>query len=206
MTYTEAFFAGNVDGALRSAGIMLPGVLEATGARSVIDVGCAQGAWLSVAKGAGCRVKGVDGFAPESHLRIDPSEFERRDLTSGVDCTGYGLAMCLEVAEHLPASSAPALVAGLCGAPWVLFSPAIPGQRGVNHINERWSTWWEPLFAAHGFVGTCDLRWQHWADQRVENFYRQNMLLFASRSRLASVGFRPGVVDVVHPERLGVWP
>lgn len=205
MTYTDTFFEENVQVGLSSAAIVLPYVIKTTMAKSVVDVGCGPGAWLSVAKEQGCRVKGYDGFVPDERLLIDADEFERKNLTNGVDCTGFHLSMCLEVAEHLPESSAEALVEGLCKSRFVLFSPAIPGQRGINHINEQWSTWWEPYFAAHGYVGSCDLRWKFWNDRRVANFYRQNMLIFAPRWLLESYGFTPGVVDVVHPERLGIW-
>lgn len=206
MTYSEAFFTAILDGSLRSARIVLPQIIAETGAASVIDVGCGTGAWLSVAKEEGCDIRGVDGYAPGDALLIDPSEFDRQDLTDGVGCAGFDLAMCLEVAEHLPETSAAQLVAGLCHARFVLFSPAIPGQGGVGHLNEQWGSWWEPLFAAHGFVGSSDLRWRHWADSDVENWYRQNMLMFSTPRRLADAGYRPGVVDVVHPDRLGVWP
>lgn len=206
MTYTEAFFEQNMRVARTAAEIVLPGVLERTGARSVIDVGCAGGGWLSVAKEAGCVVRGVDGHVPDGQLVIDVSEFVRQDLTAGVGCAGFDLALCLEVCEHLPPHSAAPLVAGLCEADWVLFSPAIPGQGGIGHINEQWGSWWAALFAGHGFVGSSDLKWIHWDDQRFEGFYRQNLLLFARPDRLAGAGFRPGVVDVVHPERLGIWP
>lgn len=206
MSYDAAFYTENARIGLESAEIMLPAVLEVTRATNVIDIGCGSGAWLSVAKAHGCTVKGIDRNTPDSHLLIDSTEFERRDLTEGVDCTGYDLAMCLEVAEHLPESSAKALVNGLCKARFVLFSAAIPGQRGVDHINEQWSTWWEPFFEANGYDGSSALRWRFWTDRRIANFYRQNVLVFADWNDLdrAELAYSP-VVDVVHPERLGIW-
>lgn len=203
--YDAAFFDEVTRLGLCSAEVMLPEVIEATGAHSVIDVGCGTASWASVAKANGCTVRGVDGHVPDGQLLIDQDEFERRDLINGVSCEGFDLALCMEVAEHLPESAASALVAGLCEAPFVLFSPAIPGQNGVGHINEQWSTWWEPFFTEHSYVGSSDLRWKFWADRRIANFYRQNVLIFAELSNLTSAGFWPGVVDVVHPERLGIW-
>lgn len=203
--YSPEFFDSNLDGEVVSAQIVLPSLLARLGARSVVDVGCGCGGWLSVAKEHGCRVLGIDGHVPDDHLVISPDEFRRQDLTAGVDCYGYDLAMCMEVAEHLPASTAELLVEGLCKAPWVLFSPAIPGQGGIGHINERWGSWWAGLFAMHGYDGSSDLRWAHWEDRRIQNWYRQNMLVFSTRPRLIGAGFRPGVIDVVHPERLRIW-
>jgi hypothetical protein len=208
VTYTPEFFDQITAGSVRSAEIVLPDVVEGLSVTSVVDVGCGVASWASVAKALGCRVRGVDGHVPDGKLLIHPSEFLRTDLASAVDfgCRRGDLAICLEVAEHLPESSARTLVAGLCEARWVLFSAAIPGQGGVGHLNEQWGTWWAALFAEHGLVGSCDLRWKHWDDRLVENWYRQNLILFGSPGALEARGYRAGVVDVVHPERLGIWP
>jgi len=197
--YTPAFFYEATEVGGRSAEALLPVVIAATNAQSVIDVGCAEGAWLTVAKQLGCLVFGVDGFAGAGML--DRDEFAHRDLrTEPMDCTGYDLALCLEVGEHLPEDAAPGLVAGLCGADHVLFSAAIPGQGGVDHINERWGSWWAELFATHDYYGDTTLRWQVWNDRRIEGFYRQNLIVFSRDEPQCPV------VDVIHPERLGVWP
>jgi hypothetical protein len=204
--YNVAFFDENIRVGLSAAEVVMPWVIDQllrTHTGPVIDVGCGPGAWLSVVKGLGCPVHGVDGYAPDSHLLIDPSEFERRDLTEGVDCSGYDISMCLEVGEHLPESSSAALVAGLCKARYVFWSAAIPTQGGVNHVNEQWSTWWEPYFAEHGYAGSCDIRRVFWTDKRIAAFYRQNFVIWATPDDLALAGMSVGVYDEVHPERLG---
>lgn len=49
----------------------------------------------------------------------------------------FDLVLCLEVAEHLPASAADTLVRSLTGLGNVIaFSAAIPFQGGANHVNE----------------------------------------------------------------------
>jgi hypothetical protein len=46
----------------------------------------------------------------------------------------------LEVAEHLPADASEKFIKSLCGmGDLIVFSGAIPGQGGHNHVNERWS-------------------------------------------------------------------
>lgn len=204
MTYDERFFAENIEPSLRAAKAVLPGVISRLSpfSKSVIDIGCAQGAWLSVAKAEGCTVHGFDGFAPEGDLLIDQSEFEHKDITNGVSCAGYDLAMCLEVAEHLPETSSRALVAGLCEARFVLFSAAIPHQHGMNHINEQWQTWWAGLFAETGYAGSCNVRWSNWTNDEIEPYYKANLTIYAKDADLKLVGMTPGVVDVVHP---GLW-
>jgi SAM-dependent methyltransferase len=201
MSYDTAFYRVEEDTAVRSAAIVLPYVLRMTKARSVIDVGCGTGGWLASAHG--CEIRGVDNY--DGPLLIDETDFTHEDISAGISCAGFDLAICLEVGEHLPESSAPALVAGLAEARYVLFSAAIPGQGGVQHINEQWGSWWADLFAAHGYVGSSDLRWEFWGERDVADWYRQNMLLFARRDDLERAHFRPGVIDVVHPQRMGNW-
>ncbi len=196
MRYSKEFYRGEEECALRSARHVMPYVLELTDAKSVIDVGCGTGGWLSVAKEHGARVLGMDSYTGKTLL--EPDEFVQCDIANGVKCGGYDLALCLEVAEHLDESSAKPLVAGLCEAKWVLFSGAHPGQNGVHHVNEQWATWWAELFRDHGYVGVPDIRWQFWENREVADFYRENMVLYAKRP----VGM---VVDVIHPERLGQW-
>ncbi len=194
--YSNEFYVEEQAVALRAARHVVPWVLDVTRASSVVDVGCGTGAWLSVAKEAGCRVHGYDAYA--GPLLIDADEYTQTDITRGVSCAGYELACCLEVGEHLPEAAARPLVAGLCEAWFVLFSAGHPGQRGVHHVNEQWGTWWADLFAEHGYFGTNAVKWNFWKNREVADFYRENMILFGPN-------FDGDVLDVIHPERLGEW-
>lgn len=208
MNYSPAFFEQQTPIALSSARAVLPGVLDDLGTESVVDVGCGVAAWASVAKEYGCRVLGVDGNVPAGQLLIEQWEFQDRDLRGGFDCTGFDLAICLEVGEHLPESSSALLVEGLCKARYVLFSAAHPGQGGVDHVNEQWGSWWEKLFLNQDFsyAGTSAYKWRHWNDERCADYYRENLLLFARPFHLEAWGLTSPVVDVLHPSRFGDWP
>ncbi len=198
--YTDEFYIGEEEVALRAARHVMPWILDVTDAKSVVDVGCGTGAWLSVAKEAGCeKVHGYDAYA--GPVLIETDEYTQTDITRGVSCTGFDLALCLEVGEHLPGAAARPLVAGLCEADYVLFSAGHPGQRGVHHVNEQWGTWWAALFAEHDFEGTSDVKWHFWNEREVADFYRENMLLFAAEP----MDDATMPVDVIHPERLGEW-
>jgi hypothetical protein len=60
--------------------------------------------------------------------------------------------MSLEVAEHLSGKAGACLVHTLTqAAPLVMFSAAVPGQRGSHHINEQWPGYWRSLFTDEGF-------------------------------------------------------
>jgi hypothetical protein len=102
------------------------------------------------------------------------------DLTRELPDLGrFDLAVCLEVAEHLPASRAALFVADLVKlSPVVLFSAAIPGQPGVHHVNCQWPAYWADLFAFHGYGCRDEYRWPLWDDDRIESWYRQNVLIF----------------------------
>lgn len=173
--YTEAFFDLIREGCQRSADVVVPLVLAEYPARTVVDVGCGEGWWGKAFEDAGCDVFGLDGPGadPVIHANV-------RDLTEpgSLTAAGYDLAVSLEVAEHLPPECADTFVAQLCAtAPVILFSAAIPGQGGWGHLNEQWPAYWVERFEANGYECSGALRWQIWDDDRVENWYRQNLIV-----------------------------
>src|SRR5262245_11052980 len=129
---------------------------------SVVDVGCGRGAWLRAFRENGVEViAGMDGdHIATSKLLIEPLSFRCVDLTKPLRSTEkYDLAVCLEVVEHLPSTAGRSLIASLTSvAPLVLFSAAIPGQRGTGHINEQWPPYWQSIFAGHGYVRLDPIR------------------------------------------------
>ncbi|TNE67594.1 MAG: hypothetical protein EP335_01445 [Alphaproteobacteria bacterium] len=208
-TYDAGFYAAQVEGSLHSARVVVPLVLDmVSDVRSVVDIGCGTGAWLSVFKGMGVsKVQGVDGGSvPESHFLIERDEFRSHSLTEPLDLgEKFSLAMSLEVAEHLEEEYAAQFVALLCGASdVVLFGAAIPGQGGHNHVNERWPSYWCALFADQGYRVVDTIRPVIWGDTRVEWWYRQNTFLFVREGCENRLAMDVPVVslptDLVHPE------
>jgi SAM-dependent methyltransferase len=187
-SYGEDFFEANVQGSLRSARVVVPVVMQMVQAASVIDVGCGLGAWLQAFVENGVsEVRGLDGrWVDQSRLLIDPERFTPVDLSRPVAIAGsYDLAVCLEVVEHLPARNNREIVRMLTGAaPVVLFSSAIPGQGGARHINEQWPCYWRELFAQADFEMLDPIRPRIMRDEQVKWWYRQNIVMFASRSLL----------------------
>ncbi len=169
MTYNEWFFEEEGRVAAQSAAVVVPWLVSEVGPTSAVDVGCGTGEWVAALRGLGVDAFGVDGFAP-----LVPW-LERADLTEGYDCSGYDLAISLEVAEHLPSESAEPLVEGLCAARVVLFSAATVGQQGIGHINCQPHDYWHGLFEAHGklpeHVGSL-------FTEPVADFYRRNCFLY----------------------------
>jgi SAM-dependent methyltransferase len=210
--YDAGFFDRQRDGSRRSAAIAVPLLIELFEPQSVIDVGCGTGVWLSVFREYGVDdILGIDGPWIERRQQEIPEVFFREcDLTQPVALgRTFDLALCLEVAEHLPSEAVPGLVESLTAlAPVVVFSAAIPGQGGDGHINERWPSFWSSYFAARGYVCSTDLRRRLWSADAVEFWYRQNMLCFVAEARPDLIdrasrendGSAAGPLDVVHPQ------
>jgi hypothetical protein len=182
MTYSSSFFDEIVSDSLSSAKVLVPLVMDCVCPKSVVDVGCATGAWLSVFKNQGVEtVVGLDGGYVKSTALLMPSDcFRVTDLEKPFSSSEeFDLAVSLEVAEHLPAESAQGFVQSLCQlAPVILFSAAVPGQTGTHHVNEQWPQYWRELFAAHRFKMFDPFRPLIWNDQRVALWYRQNVFLY----------------------------
>lgn len=165
-----------------SAWQVLPGLLNKFKIHSIVDVGCGLGTWLSVANKLGIKnYKGLDGsiYNDESFV-IPEKNYQQVNLNQAISINKtFDLCLCLEVAEHLPASSADDLVDLLCHlAPIVLFSAAIPGQPGQGHINLQWQDFWQEKFHLKGYEA-YDLRNEFWNNNKVEWWYRQNMIIYA---------------------------
>lgn len=207
--YNKAFYDTIRPGTQASAAVVAPLLLTKLKMKSatvlnVIDVGCGEGWWAQAFADLGHEVIGMDG----GYVRDSPlgERFLPHDIAHPLPvhlARRFDLAVCLEVAEHLPESRAASFVAELCGlAPVVLFSAAIPGQGGTGHINEQWPAYWLSHFEANGYAVSGALRWDIWDDDRVENWYRQNLLVAAKDPKSLPLIFKTPLAPVwpvVHP-------
>jgi SAM-dependent methyltransferase len=166
---------------------------------SVVDVGCGTGVFLKEFEKRGTdTILGLDGPATKTVFRPDGSNFLAVDLTARVELgRRFDLALCLEVAEHLPAESANCLVETLTDlAPVVLFSAAHPAQGGQDHVNERWPVYWYRRFAQRGYVALDILRGPLSGRPRVLDCYRQNLVLYVESSRCTVILDRAAALNV----------
>ena len=184
----------------RSAARVVPWLVDRYAPRTVLDVGCGLGSWAAVFADLGCEVLGLDGEEVSDQLLEIPRErFRVVDFEEPVEPPGrYDLALCLEVAEHLSDSAGQRLVQFLTAASdLILFSAAVPGQGGMNHLNERWPHYWQDLFADRGYEFEDEIRWRFWNDEEVEWWYRQNMFIVRRGGDPS-----PPVPAVTHPRLL----
>jgi SAM-dependent methyltransferase len=181
--YPKAFFDLSWDNSRMFAEIVLPILRKLIGPiRSVCDVGCGNGAMLEVARRQGIEfIAGFDGEWARQALVIPERYFTACDLNEPAPppTQRFDLCISVEVAEHLEPESAEHLVERLTGlSDVVMFSAAIPGQGGTQHINEQWTAYWVKQFERRGYVGADVIRPRIWEDTRISTWYRQNVLLF----------------------------
>ena len=155
---------------------------------SAIDIGCGLGQWLKVLNTrCSASILGIDGsHVPPRHSFISESNRARINLEDYLYLPTpkrYDLAICLEVAEHLSFDHSDQLIQKLTdSSDTILFSAAIPGQTGENHVNEQPHIFWLEKFQRKGFLVFDPFRKRFWNDARVNWWYAQNMFLVCKPS------------------------
>jgi SAM-dependent methyltransferase len=200
--YDSRFFAALSEKSARSAHACVPVIMDLLSPGSVIDVGCGQGDWLRAFQQCGVSdFLGVDGdYVERDELRIPENAFLSWDLNRPLALDRrFDLAVSLEVAEHLPARAAASFIRSLTAlAPAVAFSAAVPGQGGVNHLNEQWPWYWKKLFARCQYVCLDPFRKQIWSNPDVAFWYQQNLFLYVDPAVHRALIERVGVPDRDH--------
>ncbi|AOW08137.1 methyltransferase domain-containing protein [Flavobacterium gilvum] len=172
----------------KAANEVVPYIIQLLEPKSVVDVGCGIGTWLKIFEDNGIvNILGIDGdYVDKSLLKIDKNKFVDFDLEKIYKSEiKFDLAISLEVAEHLGIESANIFIKTLTDlSDTIIFSAAIPKQGGQNHINEQEPKYWIEKFENEGFELFDVLRPVFWDNQKVDSWYRQNMLLFTKRKDL----------------------
>ncbi len=211
--YREDFFELVSAGSLSSAQVILPIIIDLIQPRSVIDVGCGQGLWLSTLAKFGIEdILGLDGdYIDNNSLKIPKNKFKSQNLTQPFKLNrSFDLVISLEVAEHLPEKFANSFVESLTNlGKVVLFSAAIPYQAGIGHVNEQWQDYWAEKFQHRGYVTIDCVRPKVWNNSQVDFWYAQNTLVFAAQDSLKnypklkaeSEKMHLSSLSVVHPQK-----
>lgn len=210
--YTDEFYKPYLDRSYRSATVYVSILASVYKPLSVVDFGCGRGAWLKAFKEVGVpQLVGLDGSWNSQDKLIDQDiQFKPVDLNMPIELgCRFELAISLEVAEHLEASSASDFVKSLTrAADVVMFGAAYPEQGGTDHINEQPHTYWADMFSECGYLPYDLFRSTVWGSNDVEFWYQQNTFLYVnSRSQifeaLRKTGHQPmtniAFMNCVHP-------
>ncbi len=212
MIYSSSFFKNQKKGSHKSAKEVVPLIIKFTTPKSVVDVGCGIGTWLSVFEELGVQdILGIDGdWVKEELLQIDRENFVSKDLQKPLVLNRkFDLAISLEVAEHLSEDSANLFIKSLTKlSDIVIFSAAIPKQGGTSHLNEQWQSYWAKKFSDKGYLAVDYLRPLIWDNKSVAWWYKQNTLLFVNKKRLRAnkLPYVKNIdnnrinLDIVHPD------
>lgn len=208
--YGAAFYSFLDSFAMRSAQCVVPLVTGALSVASIADFGCGQGAWLHVWNAAGAEILGIDGpYVDRTRLLIPAEAFLPADLTTRLDLgRRFDLVQSLEVAEHLPHTSAKSFIGMLTDhADAVLFSAAVPGQGGEHHVNEQPLEFWRGLFGARGYRAVDMIRPAVRGDTEVQRWYRCNMVLYVNDAGTARLSPKAQNAVIPDAQRLRhYWP
>lgn len=177
--YDDKFYDDQADGSLSSALRVVPLVFDKYHPKDIVDVGCGIGTWASVFEKYGCEALGIDGdyvsrdrVLIKKYLPVDISESFKVEYK-------FDLAVCLEVAEHLPFERSDSFIHDLTQlSDHILFSAATPGQGGTNHINEQPLDFWEKLFNKYGYFMYDEIRPLIAELDDVAWWYKNNIVVF----------------------------
>lgn len=128
--------------------------------KSVVDFGCGIGSYLEVFKSNGCDVRGFEYGYDAAKPQYDKvglrEEITFGDVTKQISVDKkYDLAICIEVAEHIPTSKSDVLIDNIVNSVSddgnIFFTAALPGQGGTGHINCQPKSFWIDKFLQRGW-------------------------------------------------------
>lgn len=203
VSYDQKFYKQIAEGSEKSANIVVPLVCDMVKPNSILELGCGVATWSSAFEKNGVSdITAIDGpWVDTASLKISADKFMPHDLRQPLAIERkFDLAICMEVAEHLPEDMAQIIVDLLTeNADTILFAAAIPFQGGTDHINEKPQSYWAAMFKERGYICYDAIRPAIWENNDIEFWYRQNTLIFSKNP--LNVEQNP-ILDIVHPEML----
>jgi glycosyltransferase involved in cell wall biosynthesis len=151
MGYGAEFFKKITEEETRQARLLAHWIVGRLTPESVVDFGCADGLYLRPFQDLGIKVLGIDSAPAAAEVKqID--NFMNADMTTPLDVGRFDAAICLETLEHIEPEKGDAALDNLCqAADTIVFSAAVPGQGGEEHINLRPKEYWVEKFRERGF-------------------------------------------------------
>ncbi len=156
------------------------------------DIGCGNGYVIrNLYKNNKKKVWGVDGsknfvdFVDKDIL----SFVERVDLTEKQKLSDADVSICLEVAEHIENKFSDTLVENIVSTKpkTIMFTAAVPGQEGTNHINLQPHEFWLKKFENKGYYLNRALsnkfRYDLNDELKATRWYLDNMMILEKKDK-----------------------
>lgn len=185
--YDEEFYEDHDTSAhhRRSCVVIAQTIVQLFSPRSVLDVGCGNGALLAEFAVLGIKTFGLEyALAGVKRCLAKGLQVRRFDICTDTlaDDQRFDLAVSTEVAEHLPAEFADRFVDLLCAASdRVIVTAGQPGDGGRCHLNEQPPAYWIDKFASRGYRYDCGVTEQlsgQWRKAGVLRYYWRNVMCF----------------------------
>ena len=187
--YKDKFYKNRNSGTSMSASIIISIIKNNIdkNIKSVIDLGCGVGTFLSASKNIfnTTNLYGIEGdYVNKDYLVMDSKIIHSYDLEKRYKSNKkYDLAISLEVAEHLSPKRADSFVEDLTNlSDIILFSAAVPKQTGVGHINEQPHSYWIKKFKKKDYILYDIVRPKIWSKRKIPYWYRNNVFIFVKNN------------------------
>lgn len=155
--YDRAFFeewGSGHEKYVKSAEIIADVLHDLLRPKRLVDLGSGCGVYGHRFATHGVEVVSIDGVVPPPEHSY-PVALHVRDLTAPFENVwgAFDLALCLEVAEHIPEPLAGAFLDNILRfSDRLILSAAQPNQGGHHHVNERPKRYWVAKLAEMGFA------------------------------------------------------
>lgn len=183
--YNIDFYQRSDNQRMRSAQIIASSIITYFAPSTVIDVGCGIGDLLYFLDSHSINVEGLEYSDVAINIcRSRGLDVIKFDIENDVinNPKRYDLVVSTEVAEHLPESCSERYVDLLCSmGDKILFTAAMPGHGGIDHVNEQPHEYWIEKFNGHEFHHDkvlSELLASTWKEKGVLGWYHQNVMVF----------------------------
>lgn len=188
--YDQKFFDNTLKLEGPSAKAFVAILIKHFSPKSVIDIGCGSGVYLSEFKANHKEIIGFDGSPAAIACSLVKDKIKQHDLCQPLNLNRqFDLCLCLETAEHLEPECAETLINSLTGlSKTIIFTAATPGQGplSIGHINEQPPEYWQKLFEQKNFKLnkkiTETIR-QEMADKNVVWWLVKNLMIYEKHEK-----------------------
>lgn len=154
--YDQKFFNNTLKFENSSAKAFVGILIKYFEPKSVIDIGCGIGIYLTEFNNSRIEILGFDGSPAAIADSLVGDKIKLHDLCRPFKLNRqFDLCLCLEVAEHLKSTCSQTLTDTLTNlSKTIIFTAATPGQgpKSIGHINEQLPEYWQKLFKQKNFT------------------------------------------------------